>query len=326
MRFVAFDIESAVTVRNHSDMCAFGYAVADEDLNIIEEGEITIRPRKVTKFLQEKLGVTMDDLKDAPVFRQVYGRIIGILEHPDQVLFAHSADSDLRFLGRECRKNGLRTPYIEVYDTKEIYPRYTGADKVSLESTGEWSGAEFRNHKASEDARACLFIPKRIFEIEGREGFRKLMEGYRDTVVTTKDADAVLDLEDRRSRSDRVFSKKYQMAVRPKGECMKGLTVSMSKNIVNKCPEIVEEVGRMVLMNSGRVSKDPGAADIHVVEGHIYDNGRIQTASGGRKVVRMNRREICDAMKKGNVRSEMSRFRRSCKDRPRDPDGGKGRP
>ncbi|MCL1983801.1 MAG: 3'-5' exonuclease, partial [Methanomassiliicoccaceae archaeon] len=170
-----------MTVRDHSDMCSFGYAVADENFEIVEVKEIKIRPKRITKHLEEMLGVTMKDLEEAPVFRDVHSEITEFLEHPDQMIFAHSAISDLVFLGRECRKNSLRMPKIDVYDTHAIFSGYTGSERKALTDTKEWSGAEFENHKASEDARACLFVPKKIFETEGKKDFLKVMEGYADT-------------------------------------------------------------------------------------------------------------------------------------------------
>lgn len=309
MRYLAFDIESATTVRNYSDMCAFGYAIADDDFNLIEEKEITIKPKNVTKFLQEKLGVTMDDFKNAPIFREVYDEIIELFEHKDQMVFAHSAISDLQFLGRECRKNGLRTPTIEVYDTKPIYQRYTGNEKCSLDSTKEWTCAEFENHKASEDARACLLIMKKVFELEGKDNFHKKMKEYKDTIVRTKDADKVLDLEDRRAKSDRLFSRRYQENVRPSGDAAKGFVISFSKNIMNKEPEIVTKVGKAVLMNSGKLAKNLHGSDIQVVTGMVKDYSRVQMMDSC-EVVKMTDAEIIKAINKKNLNDEVKRLKK----------------
>ena len=308
MRYVAFDIESAITVRDHSDMCAFGYAVADENFEITEVKEIRIRPKRFTKRLEEMLGVTMDDLEEAPLFRDVYDEIAELLEHPDQMIFAHSAISDLVFLGRECRKNSLRTPRITVYDTHVIYPSYTGAERKALTDTKEWSGAEFENHKASEDAKACLFVPKKIFETEGKNDFKKIIEGYDDAAVRTEDAELELDHSERRAKADRLFTKKYQERTRPTGKGMKGITVSMSKDIVNKHPDIVTKAGNMVLRDSGKLTKEINSADIHILRGEIGDNRRVHVTKDGKNVVKMNDSELSRAIRKGNVTAEIKRL------------------
>jgi hypothetical protein len=73
------------------------------------------------------------------------------------------------YIVRQCRKDSLTPPQIKVYDTKIIYSKYAGDEKPGLKNIKEWIGTEFENHKASEDAKACFFILKKILGIEGKE-------------------------------------------------------------------------------------------------------------------------------------------------------------
>jgi DNA polymerase III epsilon subunit-like protein len=312
MRYVSFDIECADVYQNYTDMCAFGYAIADEDFNIVSVEEIVIKPKRVGKYISKKFGWTMDDFKDAPRFIEVYPKIKALLEHPDQLIFAHSAISDLKYLGKECRKNRLVSPEIEVYNTEAIFKRYTGSDKPSLENTKEWSGAEFENHNAADDAKGCLYIPKKMFEIEGEEKFDKLMDVFKDTIVSTEDADKALDLEERRAYLNRMFSEKWQ--VTPTSKEMEGITLSLSKDIMRKEMDTLEKVGTLVLSSSGKLVKDIDDADIHISLGAVYDGLRIYVTKSGREVVRMNDKEIINAVKNRKVRSEMERYRKMWKD------------
>jgi hypothetical protein len=306
MRYVAFDIECADTYQNTSDMCAFGYSIADEDFNIISTTEITIKPKKVGRFIGRKFGWTMDDFKDAPKFIEVYPEIKALLEQPDQMIFAHSAISDLKFLGRECRKNNVDAPKIKVYDTQPMFRSYTGNEKYALSDTKEWSGADFENHRASDDAKGCLYIPKRIFELEGREKFQTIMERFKNTIVGTDDAEKALDHEDQAVELRRLFSQKQ---VKSFANVMEGITVSVSKEMWAKHLDIVSEIGTRVLFNSGRMTEDINSADIHVSMGAIMDNKRIQLSNTGREIVRMTDREILGAISNGDIEAQMKRFK-----------------
>jgi len=125
MRYVAFDIESANSDPDViSDMSEFGYVVADEDFIIVEKKLIRIKPRKVGNWNKEAYGIDDSDFKDCLEFSHNYQEIKKILEFPEQMIFAHSAKRDLVFLGRECRRNKLDAPRIEVFDTVTIYKKY----------------------------------------------------------------------------------------------------------------------------------------------------------------------------------------------------------
>ena len=196
MRYVAFDIESANSESGVvSDICEFGYMIADENFCIKDKKSIKIRPRRVGKWNEDNHGIKMEDYELCPEFRCVYPIIKKLLEHHDQMLFAHDAQKDLAYLGRECRRNELDAPQIEVYDTKKIWEKFKNpmSGKTNLKEIAESMGIKLEGHRPDEDSEACLYIPKTIFEEIGKEKFQILIEEYKDTIVKTQDTKKELD-------------------------------------------------------------------------------------------------------------------------------------
>jgi len=148
-----------------------------------------------------------------------------------------------------------------------------------------------------------------------------LMETFNDTLVSTADAEAALDHEDRVEELRMLFSKR---SVGSFANGMEGLTVSVSKEMWSKRLDTVSEIGTRVLFNSGRMTEDMDSADIHVSIGAIFDNRRVQFSKSGKEIIRMTDKEILGSMSNGNIRSEMERMRELWKNAVKhDRDGGR---
>ena len=308
MRYVAFDIECSIVIPCYSEMCEFGYVIADENFNIICERNLRIKPKKVQKIIGEKIGIKLEDFKDAPKFEEVYDEIREVLEHPDQIIFAHSAISDLKYLGRECRIKRCNYPRIEVYDTEKIYKEYTKSEKTSLESTKEWIGIDFKNHSAIDDSKACLYIMKKIAE-EEKENFPAFFKEIpKENIRNSAEADHLLDMEEERSKLERLYNPKFRN-VPIKGKNADGIVVCFANDTVKKTPKEAKTLAYKILENSGDLSKDMAGADVQVVNKDmipaIY---RVRSGKDG-DVVSMTLREMTAALKNNTVRQEMKRFR-----------------
>ena len=308
MRYVAFDIECSIVIPCYSEMCEFGYVIADDEFNIVCEKNLRIKPKKVQRIIGEKIGIKLEDFKDSPQFEEVYEEIREVLEHPDQKIFAHSAISDLKYLGRECRIKRCDYPRIEVYDTEKIYKDYTASEKTSLESTKEWTGIDFRNHSAIEDSKACLYIMKKIADEEKGNFQTFLAETCRDTLRNSAEADHLLDLEEERARLNRLYNPKFRN-IRIKGKGADGLRLCFAKDTVKNSPKEARSVAYLFLENSGELSRDFVGADIQIVNKEsIPAFYRIRSDRDG-DTVSMTLKEITRALRGGTLRQDMKRFR-----------------
>ena len=308
MRYVAFDIECSIVIPCYSEMCEFGYVVADEDFNIICERNLRIKPKKVQRIIGEKIGIKLEDFKDSPKFEEVYEEIRDVLEHPDQIIFAHSAISDLKYLGRECRIKRCKYPRIRVHDTERIYKEYTKSEKTSLESTKEWIGIDFKNHSAIDDAKACLYIMKKISE-EEKENFSSYFEDIpKESIRTSDEADRFLDLEEERSKLERLYNPKFRN-IRIIGKNAEGVVVCFAKDTVKNTPREAKTLAYQILENSGDLSRDMAGADVQIVnKDTIPTIYRVRSGRDG-DVVSMTLKEMTVALRNNTVHQEMRRFR-----------------
>lgn len=132
---------------------------------VIEYGEITyqyssyVNPqRPIPPFIQEFTGITEEDVKSAPTFKEIAPYIIGILE--EAVFVAHNVLFDLTFLQAELERVGYEMFLGYTVDTVEmakvISPRM---DSFKLEDLSKAYGhIHDCPHQADSDAYATALL------------------------------------------------------------------------------------------------------------------------------------------------------------------------
>ena len=132
---------------------------------VIENGEITyqyssyVNPeRSIPPFIQEFTGITEEDVKSAPTFKEIAPYIIGILE--EAVFVAHNVLFDLTFLQAELERVGYEMFLGYTVDTVEmakiISPRM---DSFKLEDLSRAYGhVHDCPHQADSDAYATALL------------------------------------------------------------------------------------------------------------------------------------------------------------------------
>ena len=75
MRILSYDIESTTGSHCDASMCTFGYCIADEKFNIIEQKDIVMRP--YTKRYEPRIKLHYDKayIKAQPQFPTFYNKI-----------------------------------------------------------------------------------------------------------------------------------------------------------------------------------------------------------------------------------------------------------
>lgn len=113
------------------DLETTGHSPAKQDkiievgITIIEENQITnefstmLHPNKsIPPFITNLTGITDDEVKDAPLFKEKANEIVAMLDNC--YLIAHNVPFDLGFLNEELAANGLKKLTNPVLDTVEL--------------------------------------------------------------------------------------------------------------------------------------------------------------------------------------------------------------
>ena len=118
MRYLCYDIESCDGGKNGS-LCSFGYCIADENFNIIEQDDIIVNPNKpFNKRLFGKvikLAYTEDVFRAAPRFPLVYDRIRSLF-NGDITVIGFSIINDVNYLADAIRTYKLAPMGYEFFD------------------------------------------------------------------------------------------------------------------------------------------------------------------------------------------------------------------
>ena len=171
MRFLAFDIECARVSKIAAHILSFGYVLADENFGVLLKEDLLVNP--ATKIrVRSKSGDGIDlpytdaELKNAPRFPAVYGKIRALLEDPENVVIGHAATNDARYLNLDAERYGLAPLSFSYYDTQVFYAEE--AENFSalrgLDALCKEEGAEFTPHCSMDDAEMTLFLLKRLCE------------------------------------------------------------------------------------------------------------------------------------------------------------------
>ncbi|MBR3804295.1 MAG: 3'-5' exonuclease [Clostridia bacterium] len=164
MRILSYDIESTTGSHSDASMCTFGYCIADEKFNIIEQRDIVMRPRGKRYESKIKLHYDKAFIKAQKPFPDFYEEIKNLFKTSDLII-GFSVSNDVDFLNNACELYGLEKIEYEFLDiqllhkTVEKLPNPRG-----LESVAQEMGVEYLAHRSDEDARVTLLLLKSITE------------------------------------------------------------------------------------------------------------------------------------------------------------------
>lgn len=183
MKYLAFDIEAANGYQL-SSICSVGVVIADEHFNVISRENIWINPK--TKYnlngTREKVGIDLGldkALLDAsPDFKEVYGKIKGLLTDKQYVVLGHAVDADVRMLNKACERYHLPSINFEFICSQLLYKMYKGDKEVKgLGKIANDLGISFHQHNSEEDAYVTMLTLKYLVEDSGLS-VDQLLERY----------------------------------------------------------------------------------------------------------------------------------------------------
>lgn len=158
MKLVAIDFETA----NYSPLsaCAIGVTVFEEGELILTYSTLIQPVTEVNYFARKNIeihGITPEDVKDAPTWKEVFPEIQSYLE--DSIIVAHNVQFDLGILKQLCYYYQLKIPYFRYFDTIQLARKlFRGLVNYRLNTVSEHLGIQLQHHDANSDARACALI------------------------------------------------------------------------------------------------------------------------------------------------------------------------
>ncbi|WP_169837508.1 3'-5' exonuclease [Salipaludibacillus agaradhaerens] len=163
MNFIAIDFETAS--RQRDSACAIGLVQVIDDC-IVDEVYTLIRPRNsyFDPFCERVHGITWEDVKNAPLFSDVWSDLAHYFEN--SLVVAHNASFDISVLKSSLQAIGLPYPSMlyncTVAIAKKTWPEFYN---FKLNTIAAELDMTFNHHHALEDAQVAAQIVLKAAEI-----------------------------------------------------------------------------------------------------------------------------------------------------------------
>jgi DNA polymerase-3 subunit epsilon len=182
--FIAIDFETGMYARNSAVSIGLvkyhDYEMTDTYYSLIRPPQLYIRPDFTAIH-----GLTVDDIKDAPNFEQIWNKdICGFLE--DLPLVAHNASFDMGVLKAVLEWYNLPVPGLSYFCSCKL-ARYTwkGFKSYALTALADKFDILYNAHNALDDAKTCGRLVQMSAQIFGKDkSIKDLLEAAGVTYGT----------------------------------------------------------------------------------------------------------------------------------------------
>ena len=283
MKILSMDIESCTGGNKDGSMCSFGYAISDEDFNIIATKDVLINPAPkrfvLGKWGEEpriKLAYPESVFRSSPRFYKVYDSIKALFDE-DTLVIGYAVVNDVKYLMNACEIYGLKPIEYRFIDVQLIYRLYKGLKEgCGLSTCAEDFGIEFTHHRSDEDALVTLLVLKGICSRLGMTLSQMLVYyGIRPGIVRSGEyvgcsADSI-DLErfsKKRRKNREILINEYIHSlrhVRGKG-VMYHRSVYIDNQILYSDADKMRSIVGGIIYQGGRISRSRHQADIVVAD------------------------------------------------------------
>lgn len=154
MKFLAIDFETANYYRDSA--CALGLVLV-EDLKIVEQKCLLIKPPSRWFVFSDLHGITWDDVKHERDFGESWSEIEPFFRGINFAV-AHNSGFDQGVLEECCRKYNIAPPAIEFKCTVNLSRKLWGIYPTKLSNVCEHFGIPLNHHEALSDSLACAEI------------------------------------------------------------------------------------------------------------------------------------------------------------------------
>lgn len=161
LNFVTIDFEAANS--NRASACAIGL-VKVQDGKVTDRDYSLIKPHESVNYFNEYNcrvhGITPEDVADAPLWSDIYDRVIEFID--GMPVAAHNADYDLDVLKAVSERYGLECPDIDYFCTHWLAKKsIPGQSSYKLTTISESLGIDLSGltaHNAGDDALMAALV------------------------------------------------------------------------------------------------------------------------------------------------------------------------
>ena len=175
MEYLVIDTESCTGQTDDGSLCSFGYAICDENLNILTKEDIIFNPLPKKFFVGDKknfkrtgvsFAYTKKEFRSAKKFSESYEKIKDLFS--GRLVLGFSMVNDIKYINDACRKFDLPIIEYEFLDIQFIYKLlFPTQTSIGLKTLCEKYGGEFVAHRSDEDAAASLNLLNSFLKSEG---------------------------------------------------------------------------------------------------------------------------------------------------------------
>ncbi len=170
MEYLFFDIEGACP--KLSTIATFGYALTDENFNLLEREDILMNPASKYDWyvLKNLLSYTKAELAKQPKFDAHYDKIKSLLEDSETIVCGFSIVNDLKYLNSECKRYSLPPFTFSFLDVQALADKYfESKNQIGIERAYAMLEItdEILLHRSDEDALAAMKVAKKLCEKTG---------------------------------------------------------------------------------------------------------------------------------------------------------------
>jgi len=163
--FVAIDFETADYGRDSA--CSVGLVRVENNRIVLSEHHL-IRPPRRAFIFTEIHGLTWEDVKEAPTFKQLWHRIDGFFKGAE-FFAAHNASFDKGVLHACCAQAGVPVPEQPFRCTVKLARNVLKISPAKLSHVCHHLSIPLKHHNALSDAEACAQIMITVLQTETEE-------------------------------------------------------------------------------------------------------------------------------------------------------------
>ncbi len=186
MEYLVIDTESCTGRSDDGSLCSLGYAICDENLNILCQEDLLFNPipkrfqvgdKKNAKRTGITFAYTVEEFRKAPKFCETYDKIKSLFK--GRTVLGFSMSNDIKYINDACDKYSLRRIDYKFYDIQYVYQLMHPEDNaIGLKTLSEKFGIEYLAHRSDEDAVGSVMLLKKFLEAENIT-FDKVVKKYK---------------------------------------------------------------------------------------------------------------------------------------------------
>lgn len=183
--FIALDFETASN--EPYSACSLGLAFV-KNSKVVESKYYLIKPPcKFSPYNTKVHGLTEDNVKQSPTFKDLWPEIYGLIKNT--LLVAHSAKFDIGVLIACCNFYDLPLPHFQYIDSIDLFrSAYPTHQKGSLDYCSNLLSITLENHhNAKEDAIACAHIAIKSIKRIQKLPLSQMISAFKNINVKTSD-------------------------------------------------------------------------------------------------------------------------------------------